>query len=60
MREILVFIITLFILIFIFYFAFIIIMILDLYLHYYNSDKLWLNKCFGNLRNHLNYQIYNI
>ena len=35
-------------------------MILDLYLHYFKSDKLWLNKCFGNLRNDLNYQIYNI
>jgi len=60
MGEILAFIIILFILILIFYFTFIIIMILDLYLHYFKSDKLWLNKCFGNLRNDLNYQIYNI
>jgi len=53
-------ILTLFILIFIFYFIFILIMLFDLYLHNYNSDKLWLNKCLGNLRNDLNYQIYNI
>ena len=60
MREIFGFIMALFILIFIFYFTFIIIILLDLYLHNYKSDKLWLNKCFGNLRNDLNYQIYNI
>ena len=60
MKEILAFIVTLFIIISIFYFIFILFMLFDLYLHNYNSDKLWLNKCFGNLRNDLNYQIYNI
>lgn len=60
MREIFGFIMALLILILIFYFTFIIFMFLDLYLHYYKSDRLWLNKCFGNLRNDLNYQIYNI